>query len=257
VSLSDQEDISNEFSMTYSGGTLIMAGNTIGLPADIPKRSLETLMAADLLVFEEDRGARQALKAAGLHRPYLKFSEHHESATLDAVRDALKAKKTVCYMSDQGMPTWADPGQDLLQIAYQLKARVQIIPGPNSIAAALAACPFYFGRFYFAGFLERDPTLRRRQLDELKDLGVPLVLMDTPYRLHALVDDLILTLGGKRQSFLALDISGPSEAYVPSSLEGLKARLASWKGKLNFVLVIEGGSQSTSRGAPAKRRDAR
>ena len=71
-------------------GTLVMASNHIGCTDDIPNRALETLKTADLVVFEEDRPARQTLKAAGIRRDYLKFNEHHQMQTLDEVAEALK-----------------------------------------------------------------------------------------------------------------------------------------------------------------------
>lgn len=160
-------------------------------------------------------------------------------------------------MSDQGMPTWADPGQDLLQIAYRLGAQVRVIPGPSSVASALAACPFLDGRFTFVGFLERSTDHRRAQLEILKSQQDPMVIMDTPYRLTALVKDLMNTFGSDRQALLAMDISGPSETFLAMPLNGLHQKLSQWQGKLNFVLIVAGISQSSSRGAPAKRREAR
>ena len=85
-------------------GTLVMASNHIGCTDDIPNRALETLKTADLVLFEEDRPARQTLKAAGIRRDYLKFNEHHQMQTLDEVAEALKKGRTVIYMSDQGSP---------------------------------------------------------------------------------------------------------------------------------------------------------
>ena len=45
-------------------------------------------------------------------------------------------------MSDQGVPTLADPGKHLLDIANELEAETFVIPGPSSITSALAACHF-------------------------------------------------------------------------------------------------------------------
>ena len=64
--------------LPHHRGKLILASGPLGDTSDIPPRSLEALKRGDLLVFEEDRMARQFLKAAGVHRDYLRLSEHKQ-----------------------------------------------------------------------------------------------------------------------------------------------------------------------------------
>ena len=80
--------------MNSKQGQLIMASNSLGNPIDTPERSLEALRSSDLLIFEEDRPARLALKTAGIHKEYVKFTEHREEATLDLLKECLRAGKT-------------------------------------------------------------------------------------------------------------------------------------------------------------------
>ncbi|MCB0416918.1 MAG: hypothetical protein KDD39_04665 [Bdellovibrionales bacterium] len=213
-------------------GTLILAGTDLGNHADIPARSLEALRTGQLLVFEGNRNARAFLKAAGVHRDFLCYSEHEERESLEAVESALRQGQVVVYMSDQGMPNVADPGRALLQLAYRLGSNIQIIPGPSSLTTALAACPFSTERFYFAGFLPRDSGARRKALGGLQKHPVAVVL-DTPYRLRALLDDAVAVFGPK-PALLALDISGPQEQFIFAPLPKIHAP----EEKLNFVLVI-------------------
>ena len=220
-------------------GSLIMAAGSLGADEDIPTRSLAALRTGDLLVFEEERVARSRLKAAGIHRDYLRLTEHREQSTLDAVASALASGQTVVYMSDQGTPVLADPGRELTAIAYRLGARVTTIPGPSSVTAALAACPFDCNRFRCAGFPPRDGIERRAFLTEVAGFAAdPVVLLDTPYRLTTLLDACHSTLGARRKGLLALDISGPDEAFLYGDFARLKDSLRGDE-KRNFVLVIE------------------
>lgn len=221
-------------------GRLILASGPIGDTADIPPRSLDALKRGDLLVFEEDRMARQLLKAAGVHREYLRLSEHKQSFTLEQVRKTLAAGQTVVYMSDQGTPNLADPGLDLLKVAREAEAKIKVIPGPSSVTAALAACPFPHDKFTFAGFLPRSDHERVAALKKLREITHPIIILDTPYRLVAVLESCTLAFSDKYgwKGFLALDITGQKEDYWVGSFNELLAKSAELEEKTNFVLII-------------------
>lgn len=221
-----------------------MAANTLGRPEDIPARSLEALRTAQLLVFEEDRPARAALKAAGVHRDYWKLSEHRQEATLEAVLDAFKRGETVCYMSDQGVPVVADPGRELLELAYRHKVKVEVIPGPSSITAALQACPFLGNSFRFIGFLPQKTDERKAALRGLSGEPDCLVVLDTPYRLGPLLADCAESLGQERQALIAFNISCDDEEFCLGTLGNLKTRFSSNPEKRNFVLIVRGSEKA-------------
>lgn len=174
---------------------------------------------------------------------------------MDEVKQALEAGKTVVYMSDQGLPNVADPGHALLEMAYDLHARVSVIPGPSSISTALAACPFIRGPYIYTGLLPRESPGRRRMLKKLSAGGFPLVILDTPYRLPALFKDCISVFGPARPAFLALDISGNKEAFLRGTLGGLNPTRHE---KLNFILIVDpGGDQpgeSSGRPDPSRKK---
>ncbi|NRA43666.1 MAG: hypothetical protein HRU09_01790 [Oligoflexales bacterium] len=231
-----------------------MLSNHIGNEQDIPARSLIALTTADLLVFEEDRPARLALKAAKVHREYLKFSEHIQKETLEQVHNYLKKGKTVAYMSDQGCPTLADPGRSVLQVAYQLNASIKVIPGPSSITAAISACPFELSSYAYAGFLPRRTDKRMLTLKKHAASGQALVILDTPYRLKALLSACKEVFPKNRKGFLAMDISGEHEAYFCGPLPGLEAQVSHlYQQKLNFVLIVDGVEVKATQGKKARR----
>jgi 16S rRNA (cytidine1402-2'-O)-methyltransferase len=223
-----------------------MAATSLGLPEDIPPRSLAMLREADLLIFEEDRPARSFLKAAGVFREYLKYNEHHQQDTLIQIRQALGNRKTVLYMSDQGTPTLADPGSAPINIAWESGADIRVIPGPSSVTAALSAAPFSCDKFYFGGFLSRDPENRIRELQVIRSLSCTWVVMDTPYRLQALLDACSSVFPADQRAMIALDISGPHEDYWLGTFSALRQRAGTLTEKLNFVLVGEGTSNATA-----------
>jgi 16S rRNA (cytidine1402-2'-O)-methyltransferase len=225
---------------TTTAGLLIMASNHIGRPEDIPPRALIALKEADLVIFEEDKPARQTLKAAGIHRDYLKFNEHHQQDSLEEATEALKKGSTVIYMSDQGSPALADPGRHLNKIAFSCGAKVQVIPGPSSVTAALSAAPFDTNRFRYVGFPPREPDKRDKFFSKEISSGDCVVLMDTPYRLKALVESLAKSHPAGK-ALIAIDITGEKEQYHYGPFKKLAIDVPGEK--LNFVMVIQGSEK--------------
>jgi 16S rRNA (cytidine1402-2'-O)-methyltransferase len=220
-------------------GTLVLAANSLGTISDIPARSLEAVRDADLVVFEEARKAREILKSAGVHREFLLFSEHRQPTTVAAISEALAAGQTVVYMSDQGCPSLQDPGWELARLAHQIGARVTVIPGPSSLTSAISACPFDCRSFHFAGFLPREQNEREAMLKKLGTLQVPIVLMDTPYRLQHVLESCNNVLGENAQAFIAAEIGGEDEAFHAGSFKTLRALTRDWPKQRNFVLVVD------------------
>lgn len=230
-------------------GRLVMACNSLGLAADIPPRSLDAVKAADLVVFEEDRGGRAVLKAAGIHRNYLRYNEHNQTETLENISAALRAGKTVAYLSDQGCPGLADPGRAVVAAGNSAGAAITSIPGPSALTAAIAVCPFDLSSFQFAGFPPREPAERLARLGQLAGTGQPVILMDTPYRLRALLDACRTAWGDGHPATLAIDISGPEERNITAPLARL-TQVATDLDKLNFVLIIERGKKRSPQFSP-------
>tara|TARA_Y100001970_G_C14132475_1_gene802484 strand:+ start:575 stop:1228 length:654 start_codon:yes stop_codon:yes gene_type:complete len=215
-----------------------MAANHIGNLDDTPRRTLEAIQKADLLIFEEDRTARKLLKAAKVFRPYLKYNEHHQKEVLSQVRRALNESHQVAYISDQGNPCLADPGRFLVAEGLRQKAQLKVIPGPSSITSAISACPFDMSSFHYEGFLPQKTALRAKAINLFKKTKVPVILLDTPYRREALLEALFEAFSHSRKALIAIDISGPEEVYHYGTLSELKKETKSL-GKLNFVLIIE------------------
>ena len=222
-------------------GTLWIAATTLGDVRDIPPRSLELMRLCHLLIFEEDKRARQFLKAAQIHRQWLRYTEQREQFTIEELERELLAGRDALYMSDQGTPGLADPGLDLVKTAYKVGANVRCVPGPSSLTAAISVCPFDCRRFEFAGFAPRNDEDREQFIRLYLDHQWPVVFFETPYRMKAFFETIVTILkGSDRKIFVAIDISGPQESFFVSTAQDVIKKLASFVDKPNFVVIIEG-----------------
>ncbi|MHB1482731.1 MAG: SAM-dependent methyltransferase, partial [Bellilinea sp.] len=171
-------------------GKLYIVATPIGNPRDITLRALDILKTVDGIICEERREGSTLLKRLEVpERELITLNEHNEAEmAADLVLRMFKGA-SFALISDAGTPVFADPGAYLIQEASLSGLQVMPIPGPSSLMAALSILDFKIEKFVYGGFLSRVPGERRQELTRLRGLRMPLVLMDTPYRLAALLDD--------------------------------------------------------------------
>lgn len=170
---------------------------------------------------------------------FLLFNEHTQNEAYTQVISEILKGKTVYLMSDGGLPAFCDPGQKLVKACHEKKIVVTSTPFPNSISLALALSGMDHSKFSFGGFLSTDPDLRKKELDQLASRNETAVVMDTPYRLKALLSDIANSRLKGRTFFLATHLNSENEKCVYGPIaEMVKASEA--LNKPEFVLVISG-----------------
>ena len=68
--------------------------------------------------------------------------------------------------------------------------RVESVPGPCALIAALTASGLPTDEFHFIGFLPHKSGQRRKKLEALKAIEGTLVLYESPYRIEKLLEEL-------------------------------------------------------------------
>ena len=102
--------------------------------------------------------------------------------------------------------------------------------------AALSVLDVKLDRFIYAGFLPRDRAERRKALKHLRSTRFPLILMDAPYRLVPLLDDIESVYSGGITITLAMDMTQPSELIFRGTVSEAKKQLGQRKSE--FVLIV-------------------
>jgi 16S rRNA (cytidine1402-2'-O)-methyltransferase len=156
------------------------------------------------------------------------------------VANELRGGKRAVILSDGGLPAFCDPGQRLVDACHETGVRVTATPFPNSIALALALSGFDHRSFHFAGFLPAQAEERKRSLDQLHATQkCTLVLMDTPYRMKALLQAVGESAFKNRKVFLATGLNSPGEQLFRGKVKDILTSLQGLE-KAEFVLVVEG-----------------
>ena len=240
-------------------GTLYLVATPIGNLEDITLRALRTLKECDVVAAEDTRRTGQLLKHFDISKPLLSYFQFNEAKRSEQIIERLRRGEKVALVTDAGSPGISDPGERVVKAATAAGLRVESVPGPSALVAALTASGLPTEEFHFIGFLPHKSGQRRRELERLKSIAGTLVFYESPYRVEKLVVELNDLFAG-RQVVLARELTKKFEEYLRGTpaelLEVLKRR--SLKGE--FVVLVAGAVflcvsvASFWRGTAARRR---
>lgn len=223
-------------------GRLFIVATPIGNPEDITLRALNVLREADAVIAEEMRVGTTLLKKLGIDgKEIILLNEHNEEEQATQIAARLVQGENLALISDTGTPVFADPGHLLVNVASGFGVPVTPVPGANSVIAALSVLDFEIEQFVFGGFLPREPEKRRQELSRLRSFRMPVVLMDTPYRLGALLEDVAKVFGPGQPVTVAADLTLPSETIYRGSAASVRKQVGGRKAE--FVLIVHGQSK--------------
>ena len=219
-------------------GNLFVVATPIGNTQDITLRAIEILRSVDAVICEERKDGSRLLKQLEIKgKPLIELNEHNESDMIQQILIDLMNGKNMALISDCGTPVFSDPGKQLLKLMAEMRIKVVPIPGASSLMAALSLCPFDMETFTFLGFLPPKTEQRSAVLQKHKISDSPIILMDTPYRLTKLLDEVSKTFGQQQQIFLALDLTLPSEAAYLGTVQDVAAQVQGRKAE--FILILD------------------
>ncbi|MGC9969689.1 MAG: 16S rRNA (cytidine(1402)-2'-O)-methyltransferase [Bryobacteraceae bacterium] len=216
-------------------GTLYLVATPIGNLEDITLRALRILREVDLIACEDTRQTRKLLDHYGIHKPTVSFHEHNERARALELLEKLRNEARIALVSDAGTPLVSDPGYRLVAEAFEHGIRVEPIPGPSAVLAALAASGLPTDAFHFGGFLPARSSPRRKALAALKDEPATLVFFEAPHRIRETLADIDEVLG-PRPVVLAREITKIHEQFLRGTAGELRQADIPLKGE--FTLLI-------------------
>jgi|TARA_B100001167_G_scaffold10754_1_gene5818 16S rRNA (cytidine1402-2'-O)-methyltransferase len=141
-----------------------------------------------LVAAEDTRVTRRLLSHLGIHSRTTSFHQHNWRDKLGVLLAQL-AEGDVALVTDAGMPGISDPGSDLVTAVAQAGFKVEVVPGPSAVTAALALSGFPGDAFLFLGFLPRRKKDRQAALRQVAASVVPLIVFEAPHRLRAMLAD--------------------------------------------------------------------
>ncbi len=217
---------------------LFLVSTPIGNYDDITLRALHILNDVDCIICEEYKEARRVLSHYKIKKELITLNEHNETEVVDEIIRKINEGKSAALISDCGTPLFSDPGHLLTDICISQKIEIIPVPGADSLLPALIGSGFDFEKFYFYGWLSPKKHIRRKQLLDLKRIKEVIVLMDTPYRLKRLLEDVVNLIGKSVPVVLAYNLTMADEKYYRGSAEKVLSIAEKRNLKGEFVLVV-------------------
>lgn len=214
--------------------SLYVVATPIGDSKDITRRAIEILESSSVVIGEDFKNTSKLLKFSGLEQKEIfELSEHSTSKDIDELVELARTSE-VALVSDCGTPGFCDPGADLVKRCRLKGIAVHSVPGPSSLMAFLSISGHRLDQFQFRGFLPAENLARQKELSKIATAQLPVILMDTPYRLKKLLGELSEVVP-KRNLVLGLDLSTSGERVF----EGYAADLLKLiPDKAEFMLCV-------------------
>ena len=213
---------------------LHIVATPLGNPQDLSIRALKILTECDVVICESTKETSKLLRAHGVAgKKYEVLDEHSKADDLVPLLEMIE-KQNCVLVSDCGTPGFCDPGADLVRLARKKNYPIKIVPGPSALAALLSVVGAKTSEFLFVGFIPAETEAREKKWKLLVSEKRSFVLMDTPYRLTKILEEIDRNLP-KNVCVIVLDVSLETENILvgPASqlllkLRGLKAEFMIW-----------------------------
>jgi 16S rRNA (cytidine1402-2'-O)-methyltransferase len=221
-------------------GTVQVVATPIGNLEDITLRALRVLAEADRIYAEDTRRTRVLLEHHGIATRAVSLHSRNEEGRIGEALERLARGEKLAIVSDAGTPLISDPGAHLVAAAAEAGFRVEPIPGPSAVLAALSVSGLRAHPFTFVGFLPRRGGGRRRLLVSHRERSEALVIFESPNRVADTLKDLIEIFGPERKACVARELTKLHEEVVRGTLGDLSARFAEGA-RGEVTLIVEGG----------------
>lgn len=231
-------------STVYLIPTVLSDGQTDCLPAYI----LDAVKNCSVFFVENERTARRYLKLLSKEividdYEWFNMKEVNEEVS-SSFKQKIKEEKNIGIISEAGCPGVADPGQQLVGIAQQMKVSVKPLVGPNSVLLALMASGMNGQQFQFVGYLPIDTGERIKAIkgleSESRQKNCTQIFIETPYRNNQLLETLTKTLHPQTKICVAVDLTAATEMIQTKTAQQWKTAMPQLHKRPAIFLLFAG-----------------
>ena len=226
-------------------GVLYIVGTPIGNLDDLSLRALKILKKVSLIACEDTRQTKKIMNKYEFTNTLTSFNKNNSYNKTSRLINELNSGKSVALVSDAGMPSICDPGEELVKNATSRGINVICIPGPCAAIAALVSSGLPSSKFIFEGFLPKKKAERKKILFEISKNDKTTILFESPHRLKKLLFELKEFIGGDREVKISRELTKKFEEHIGENLDEVIDYFQDKDLLGEFTIVIRGENKKT------------
>lgn len=231
-------------------GVLYVVATPIGNLEDITLRAIRILKEVDLILCEDTRVTRKLLEHYSIGTKTLSYHQHSDEAKVNQVISLLKEDKNLALVTDSGTPGLSDPGGVLIEAALIAGIKIEVVPGPSALTAAISVAGIPLNKFLFLGFLPHKKG-RQTLLKKIAESEYPVILYESVHRIGKLLNELevssrLNSSSDGYQLVIARELTKKFETIYRGTVEEVKNQLKPEETKGEFVVIIEPNKKSAA-----------
>lgn len=195
-------------------GILYIVSTPIGNLEDITLRAVKILFSADRILCEDTR--HTGLLINELSRRYgeqfelnpdwkpklIPYYDEIEENRVPEIISLLDKGQNIALVSDAGTPLISDPGFKIVHECLKRNIRVESVPGPSAVLAAITSSGLPANQFLFLGYPPEKQAQRKKLFEDLllysktsKHIAPTVIFYCAPHKLIQTFEDLHTVIG--------------------------------------------------------------
>ncbi len=198
---------------------LYIVGTPIGNLNDLSFRALNILRNVSVIACEDTRQTKKIMSKYKFTNNLTSFNKYNSFKKLPKIINDLNSGKSIALVSDAGMPSICDPGEDLIRAARLDGYKIICIPGPSAVLTALVSSGLPSSRFIFEGFPPKNNSERKKLLSEVSKNDKTTILFEAPHRFKKLLYELKEYCGGEREIIINRELTKKFEEHIGNNID--------------------------------------
>ena len=236
----NNKNLSSHKNPEPESSVLYIVGTPIGNLNDLSFRALNILKNVSLIACEDTRQTKKLMSKFEFSNNLISFNQHNSSGKIPRIINDLNLGKSIALVSDAGMPSICDPGENLIKQLNNKGISIVCIPGPCAALTAIVSSGFPSSRFVFEGFLPRKKSEREKIILEISKNLKTSIVYESPNRLLQLLSQLREHCGGQREIKVFRELTKKFEEHVGDTLDEVLEFFENKKILGEITLVIKG-----------------
>ena len=240
----NSNSLSSHKNQEPESSVLYIVGTPIGNLGDISYRALNIFRNVSLIACEDTRQTKKIMNKFEFKNNLISFNKHNSRKKIPKIISDLNSGKSIALVSDAGMPSICDPGENLIKEARSNGISIICIPGPCAAITALVSSGMPSSKFTFQGFLPKKKSERERIILEISENDKTTILYESPNRLKNLLRKFKEICGGQREILISRELTKKYEENIGNTIDEV---ISYFEGKEvigEITVVIKGSNKA-------------